>query len=315
MITSSAYSHEVETRRWEYFRVLAEDGNFSRAARRLRISQPALSQQIQRLEEEIGTRLVDRTSRPVVLTEIGRQLLVRSTDLLDAAASMERLVGSAGRGETGRLQVGVIPLALLGPAPGWLRAFRRRFPDVQMTLRRDDSAVLVDLLEDARLDAVFLTATPTAPGLSCAELWTTALELVVPDDHRLAGAGSVALGELRREPLVSFPREVAPENFDVLITACAAAGFSPRLVTTTGGYADQVGYVAAGEGLALVPAEAAAVGVEGVVRVPLAETLELTMRVAWRPGPLTSQLRAFLSLVTGPAGGEEVRSRRPPPNR
>nr|WP_255426399.1 LysR substrate-binding domain-containing protein [Pseudonocardia sp. C8] len=287
----------------EYFRVLAEDGNFSRAAERLRISQPALSQQIQRLEAEVGAPLVDRTSRPVALTEVGRRLLEQTAELLDQVRSIERLATAAGRGETGSLRIGVIPLALLGPVPGCLRAFRGTHPDVLVSLHRSDSAPLLDLLGSGRLDAGFLTAAPhPSTGLHGTDLWETELELAVPDDHRLAGTGPVALRELAREHLVLFPREAAPENYDLVITACAAAGFSPRLVTTTGGYADQIGYVAAGVGVALVPREVGVVHAEGVARLPLAEPLGLTMRVVWNPGRPNPALRAFLAVLGRAAG-------------
>lgn len=288
----------METRRLEYFRVLAEDGNFSRAAERLHISQPALSQQIQRLEAEVGAPLVDRTSRPVALTEVGRRLLERSTVLLDQVRSIEQLAIAAGRGEAGSLRIGVIPLALLGPVPGYLRAFRGTHPDVAVSLHRLDSAQLLDLLESGRLDAGFLTAAPhPSVGLHSADLWGTELELAVPDDHRLVGAGPVALSELARERLVLFPREAAPENYDLVITACAAAGFSPRLVTNTGGYADQIGYVAAGAGVALVPREVGVVHAEGVARIPLTEPLGLTMRAVWNPGRPNPALGAFLAAL------------------
>lgn len=119
----------------------------------------------------------------------------------------------------------------------------------------------------------------------------------MPDDHRLAGAGPVPLTELAPEYLVLFPREAAPENFDLAITACTAAGFSPRLVTTSGGYVDQIGYVAAGAGVALVPQEVGAVHAEGVVHVPLAEPLVLTMRVAWAPDRRNPVRSAFLGAL------------------
>lgn len=150
----------VETRRLEYFRALAEDGNFSRAAERLRISQPALSQQIQRLEAEVGAPLVDRTSRPVALTEVGRRLLERSSDLLDQVRSIEELATAAGRGETGSLRIGVIPSHSSGRFRGGCGRSRRRFPEVRISVHRSDSAPLVDLLESRRLDAGFLTAQP-----------------------------------------------------------------------------------------------------------------------------------------------------------
>lgn len=288
----------METRRLEYFRVLAEDGNFSRAAERLHISQPALSQQIQRLEAEVGAPLVDRTSRPVALTDIGRRLLERSSDLLDQVRSIEELATAAGRGETGSLRIGMIPLALLGPLPGRLRAFRRHFPEVRISVHRSDSAPLVDMLQSRRLDAGFLTAQPPpSSGLHSIDLWETQLELAVPDDHRLADAGPVPLAELAPEHLVLFPREAAPENFDLAITACTAAGFSPRLVTTSGGYVDQIGYVAAGAGVALVPREIGAVQAAGVVRVSLAEPLVLTMRVAWAPDQRNPVRSAFLETL------------------
>jgi DNA-binding transcriptional LysR family regulator len=295
VIIGFTYSNGMETRRLEYFQALAEDGNFSRAAERLRISQSALSQQIQRLEEEVGAYLFDRTTRPVALTEVGQRLLEHSAELLERVRAIERLRTAAGRGETGSLRIGVIPLALFGDVPERIRRFRRRYPDVHVTVRRSDTSPLIDLLEAGRVDVAFLNASPSAPVLCNAVLGTTPLSVAVPVDHRLATAASVRLADLRDEELVMFPREVASENFDLVVSACMAAGFSPRLVTTTGGYADQVGYVAAGAGVALLPREIESVRNDGVARVPLEEPgVSLTMRVAWRPARLNGQLRAFL---------------------
>jgi LysR family transcriptional regulator, benzoate and cis,cis-muconate-responsive activator of ben and cat genes len=286
----------VETRRLEYFTALAEGGNFSRAAERLGISQPALSQQIQRLEEEVGANLFDRTARPVVLTEVGERLLARCADVLEHIRAIERLSAAASQGETGRLRIGVIPLALYGRIPQQIRAFRRRHPDVQVSLERYDTSPLIDLLEAGRLDVAFLNATVPGSALRSADLDAGPLVAVLPVDHPLARASSVRLLDLRAEPLVMFPRDVAAENFDLVITAFRAAGFSPKIITATGGYADQVGYVAAGVGYALLPREIECVRNDGVARVPVSDPgLTLTMRVSWRPTKRGGLLRTFLA--------------------
>lgn len=286
----------METRRLEYFTALAEGGNFSRAAERLGISQPALSQQIQRLEEEVGAYLFDRTARPVVLTEVGERLLARSADVLEHIRAIERLSTAASQGETGRLRIGVIPLVLYGRIPQQIRAFRRRHPDVQVFIERYDTSPLIDLLEAGRLDVAFLNATVPGSALRSSDLDTGPLVAVLPVDHPLARASSVRLRDLRAEPLVMFPRDVAAENFDLVITACRAAGFSPKIITATGGYADQVGYVAAGVGYALLPREIECVRNEGVTRVSISDAgLTLTTRVAWRPTKRGGLLRTFLA--------------------
>jgi len=286
----------VETRRLEYFTALAEGGNFSRAAERLGISQPALSQQIQRLEEEIGAYLIDRTARPVVLTEVGRRLLAHSADVLEHVRAIERLSTAASRGETGRLRIGVIPLALYGRIPEQIRRFRRLHPDVRVTLERYDTSPLIDLLEAGRIDVAFLNATVPGATLRSADLDAGPLVAVLPVDHPLAGASSVRLRDLRSDSLVMFPRDVAAENFDLVITAFRAAGFSPKIITAAGGYADQVGYVAAGVGYALLPREIDCVHNDGVVRVPVSDPgLTLTTRVAWRPTKRGGLVRTFLS--------------------
>jgi DNA-binding transcriptional LysR family regulator len=285
----------METRRLEYFRAVAEDGNFSRAAARLNMTQPALSQQIQRLEQEVGADLFDRTSRPVVLTDIGERLLVHSAELLDHVRSIERLRTAAGRGETGTLRIGVIPAMLFGGLPARLRAFRRLYPDVHVSLHRMDTAPLLDMLEAGRLDVGFVHARPDPPVLRHRALDRSPLAVALPTDHPLAGAAELRLADLRAEPLVLFPRQSAPENVDTVLSACMAEGFSPRVVTTSGGYADQAGYVAAGLGWALLPADVDGVHAEDVVRVPLTPGIAFTERVVWRAPRPNSRVRALLA--------------------
>ena len=172
---------------------------------------------------------------------------------------------------------------------------------MQVFVERFDTSPLIDLLEAGRIDVAFLNATvsnASGPGsaLRSADLDTGPLVAVLPVDHPLARASSVRLQDLRAEQLVVFPRDVAAENFDLVITAFRAAGFSPKIITAAGGYADQVGYVAAGVGYALLPREIECVRNDGVAWVPVSDAgLTLPMRVAWRPTKRGGLLRTFLA--------------------
>ncbi|MQA11693.1 MAG: LysR family transcriptional regulator [Pseudonocardiaceae bacterium] len=286
----------METRRLEYFHALAEDGNFSRTAERLHISQSALSQQIQRLEAEIGAYLFDRSARPVALTEAGIRLLRHSVPLLEHVRAVDTLRSDAARGETGTLRIGLIPLALYGPLPMRIREFTRQHPDVRIRLHKMDTAALLDALTNGQLDVGFLNARPPAGG-HATDLFEVPLRVALPSDHPLASRCSLKLRQLRSEPLIMFPREHAPENFDRVIAACMSAGFSPRVITETGDYASQIGYVCVGVGFALVPPDVNAIHRAEVVHIPLSPPLRLTMRIAWRQAKLDSHLRVFLAAI------------------
>ncbi|MDT2009953.1 LysR family transcriptional regulator [Rhodococcus opacus] len=293
----------METRRLEYFRTVAREGNFSRAAEILLVSQSALSQQIQRLEDDLGAELLDRRTRPVSLTPIGVSLMNLSDVVLRQVESIEKLRASVRSGETGSLRVGIIPSSLFGQIPARIRRFRGQHPDVTVSLHRMDTSVVVDAVATGRCDVGFVTSEPRDDRVASVDLYSDPFVVALPADHRLAARRRVALKDLRDDDVVMFPREAAPGNFDRVISACVTAGFSPKVLTVAGGYASQIGYVATGLGVALLPDELGCISNDGVVRRPLhGSDLALTTRLLWRQtktGPLVDKFVAEVRADTG----------------
>lgn len=272
----------VELRHLRYFVAVAEERNFGRAARRLRLAQPPLSQQIQRLERDLGVTLFDRGKRPIQLTNAGLLLLDQARDLLARADQTVHAMAGAGRGEVGQLTVGCVPSAFYDLVPEILRAYQDRYPRVRLIVSETDTTPLVRALLAGQLDVGFLRAAPNLPRLEVATLHREPVVAVLPSAHRLAGRPAIALAELAHDRFIMFPRQHAPENFDLLTSACQEAGFSPEIVLERGAHHTQIGYVACGLGVALVPRSLRAVRLPGVTYKRLtAPAPSMRTAIAW----------------------------------
>lgn len=260
-------------RRLQYFVAVAEELNFTRAAARLHMAQPPLSQQIALLEAEIGAELFDRSRRAIRLTAAGAALLPEARRLLADLDRTLRSVQQVAEGAVGRLAVGFVPSAANGCLPAVLRAHRATHPDVELVLREMGPDALLRGLHDRSLDVALLYLPVPDPDVTTRPVAVEELLLALPAGHRLADAEAVALADVAAE------RFVLPEQHDVPglhaeVTALFAdAGVAPRgaqqgvwLMQTA------LGLVAAGIGLAVVPASVATLHRDGVVLRPLHET-------------------------------------------
>ncbi|MEN9893056.1 MAG: hypothetical protein RLY78_3351 [Pseudomonadota bacterium] len=306
----------IELRHLRYFLAVAREGNVTRAAGRLGISQPPLSQQLKDLERQVGTELLLRTPQGVRLTAAGEvfrdeaERIVGATDAACAAALR------AARGETGVLRLGYTASAAFNPVvAATIRQFRRQQPAVQLQLEELNTARLVDRLQQGLLDAAF--ARPDAqgfPGLDLLRLPDEPMRITLPVQHRLAqrtpsgGApgdapgdapGEVAaipLSALAGEDFVFFPRPVGLSLYDAVVQACRDAGFEPRIVQEAPQLATVVNFVAAELGVSIVPASMAQIAVAGVRHVAIAGPApRATLALAGRSGdasPLLAHLRA-----------------------
>lgn len=221
----------MEVRHLEYFVAVAEELSFSRAAERVHIAQPSLSQQIRQLERELGTPLVDRSARPIQLTLAGRRLLADAHGILSQIDQTARAVGRAGRGELDQLRVGYTAGGLYDLLLPVLRAFRARHPEAGLLLRQVPAADQVQALRTGSTDVVVgrLTQPVTAADVTVRPLRDERLAAMLPAAHELASRPHVPLARLAGEPFVMFPRRLDPLTFDRYIEACLAAGFSPRV--------------------------------------------------------------------------------------
>ncbi|MGY1454101.1 LysR family transcriptional regulator [Streptomyces sp. SS8] len=240
-------------RHLRYFRAVAEELHFGRAAQRLHMAQPPLSRSVRALEEELGARLFDRTSRGVRLTAAGETLLAESGELLARAERMRTLVARAGRGEHGTLRLGVPPELPGRVLARMLTAFAAEAPGVQVEPRELSTAGQVRLLADGELDAGLLQypVEPEPAGLVGEPATALPLGVVLPRDSPPAGPGPLPLASLGARPLVIFPRQAAPGLYDATLGACRAQGWHPSRIVHAGSPEVMTGLVIAGRGAAL----------------------------------------------------------------
>jgi DNA-binding transcriptional LysR family regulator len=278
----------IDLRLLRYFVAVAEEGHLTRAASRLGIQQPPLSQQILSLERELGVKLFKRMPRGMELTECGHSLL---NDARIVLAKMEESVGTVRRialGEQGRLAVGFTESASLHPLlPAVLRAFRREVPEVVLSVEENNTPDLVRALHDKQLDVAFVRSpVGNSDGVSIERILVEPMIVALPTSHRLARGRrkNVALGDLLEETFVLTHRANGPGFYDVIIAACYAAGFSPRVGLETPKNLTTLSLVAAEMGVAIVPASMRHVGMTGVVykQIGDAPTLWAPLHIAYR---------------------------------
>ncbi|GAA2781440.1 LysR family transcriptional regulator [Crossiella cryophila] len=238
-------------RHLRYFLAVAEELHFGRAAHRLGMAQPPLSQRIQRLERELGVRLFDRSARAVALTDGGRLLLTEARDLVERAERLRALAGQVARGEVGTLRAGILPDLGGGAIGALVRAFGRRCAGVDLELHEITTAEQQRGLAERRLDVGILRHPfDVHSGLSMGAVLVRELAVVLPVGHRLAERAEIGLAELSGG-LVLFPREDAPAWYDELLTGCARHGFTPTEIHQAGNPDFAAGLVLAGHAVAL----------------------------------------------------------------
>jgi DNA-binding transcriptional LysR family regulator len=259
----------MELRHLRYFVAVAEELHFSRAAERLMIAQPPLSQMIQRLEREIGTRLLSRTKRRVELTEAGRLFLDEARHALEHAERGVLIAQRAARGEVGRLVIGFVGSASYSVLPRVLRGFRQRHPGIELSLHELTTAQQLDALTDRRLDVAFVRTPAERPGIAQQLLIEEDFVAALPAAHALASRRRVRLVELAGERFILFPRALAAGLYDRVVSACQQAGFSPEVVQETTQTPVMIGLVASGLGVALVPQGVRMLKWDNVTYVPL----------------------------------------------
>jgi DNA-binding transcriptional LysR family regulator len=299
----------MELSHFRAFVAVAEELHFGRAAERMGMQQPPLSRLIQRIEGELGVRLFERTNRRVELTPAGRVLLERGRRVIEQAELAIHATQRAARGETGSLAVGFVGSATYGVLPEVLRTFRRRYPDVELVLYEMGSTAQQRAVAEGRLQLGFIRTPPEKAGreASLAEVVVQREPLVValPKGHGMAKAEEVRLGDLKEEPFVLFPREARPSYGDLVLEACAKAGFVPRVAQQTQEMQTAVSLVAAGMGVTLVPASVRTLRRDGVVYKTIAPPAPVSeLSAVYRRGDASAVLGVFLGVMgEGGRGG------------
>src|SRR4029077_20743963 len=223
----------MELRHLRYFVVVGEEQHYGRASRRLRVAQPALSRQIQDLEEEIGFKLFDRLPRGVKLSAAGKLFLEDARGILQAVSEAIARAAHVARGQSGTLRVGFTENASWhGVVPDSFRLFREQQPDAELQLQPAASLEQLDAIRSGRLDAGFANFTPKAdPELDQLAVAVHHLELAVPKRHPLTKLKKLRLRELTDAPFIWFPRRESPAFYDRLMHECYRGGLkSPRIV-------------------------------------------------------------------------------------
>ncbi|MBG5193268.1 LysR family transcriptional regulator [Pseudomonas aeruginosa] len=258
----------MELRHLRYFIAVAEELHFGRAAERLGISQPPLSQQIQALEEEIGARLFERTNRRVELTDAGRLFLDESRQVLAQVDKAVLLARRAHLGELGELKIGFTSSApFTSTIPSSIHAFRKAYPDVHLDLQEMSSRQVLKALLEESLQVGVIRPLALPDAVHWVELFREPLVAVLRADHPLA-AGSedgLAIAALAEEPFVFFPRSYGTGLYDQVIALTRQAGFSPRIAQEASEAMTIIGLVSAGLGVSILPASFRRTRVDGVV--------------------------------------------------
>jgi DNA-binding transcriptional LysR family regulator len=292
----------VELRLWRQFLAVAEELHFGRAAARLHMTQPPLTQAIALLERRLGVRLFERSKRRVALTPAGEALRPQARELLERAAALASHARAAAQGEIGRLRIAFVSTVGFDLLPGWVRGFREAHPQVGLELVEATSDVQAEMLARGEVDAGFVLHSPgMAPALlERMGVSTEPLVLAVPQSHALARARTLPAAAVLAEPLVIFPRHIAPSLHDAVFSLYHQAAREPDVAQEAIQMQTIVNLVAAGLGLAWVPDSVRRFQREGVVYRPLRSlgghpVPRCETSLVWRgpPGPVLSRFLAF----------------------
>ena len=301
----------MELRHLRYFIAVAEEGHITRAAERLGIQQPPLSLQIKALERQLDVQLFRRKARGVELTEAGRALLDYARPIFGQLEHAVEATRRTARGEQGQICVGITPTGPFHPfVPRVIRAFREAFPRVALTLDEHPSPELIDRLRCEQMDVAFLR-TPIADqdGLVISPLLEEPMVAALPRAHALAkSAGGrdsgLPMKALADETFIVYGRPHKPGQhglgqYEAMIAACHAAGFSPRIGQETPRIASTLNLVAVGLGISLVPASLSRMDMDGVVYRPLKGNIQpkAILNLASRRGDPSAVVQHFLNLV------------------
>jgi DNA-binding transcriptional LysR family regulator len=290
----------IELRQLRYFLAVAEEMHFGRAAAKLHMTQPPLSQAIQALETHLGLSLFTRTTRSIALTAAGAALIPEAKKILSQAQALPQLLQRAASGESGHLSLAFISIADYSILPPYLRQFRKLHQDVRIELREATSDVQLDLLEKSEVDAGLLI--PPIPKklsdvLAYQKVLSEPLILAVPEAFaKRQNAGS--LHSYADLPLIIFPRKIAPALHDTILGCFRAEGLTPAIAQEAIQMQTIIGLVSAGMGIALVPQSVSNLIRPGVVYHALPNVAaSVEIGIAWRKENTSPVLKSFLALL------------------
>lgn len=288
----------MELRHLRYFVAVAEELHFGRAAARLSIVQPSLSQQIRQLEEELGFPLLYRTKRSVEMTDAGKVFLAAALDVLDRVQEAKRAAQRAYHGEVGRLVVGYISSSTYDLLPAMLRLYRERFPSIEVSLRELTTREQVRALEEDHIQVGLLRLPINTSLVHIEVLRREPIVCVLPEEHPLAQQKQIAVSLLAREPFVLQSRQYGGGYYMQLMKLCLTSGFSPNVIQEVTEIHTIVSLVAAGIGISLVPLSARNIRNQGVVYRELEGAATVAeMAVAWPRNARSALVSNFIEIA------------------
>jgi DNA-binding transcriptional LysR family regulator len=282
----------------EAFIVVAEELNFRRAAERLHMAQPPLSQQIKRLEREVGATLLNRTTRHVSLTPAGAAFLQEARRAVQAAQAAPRAAKAAAEG-----QLGVVRLGFSGPTSYEVlvlltKMYRERRPKVRLDVVGPVfGGELIERLDRNEIDAGLVRLPVPGSRMSVREITRHPIAVALPADHPLATRQEIALPELRDEPVISYPANRGAGTLTVIHSAFLAHGFSPNIVQEAPDTHTIMSLVGAGAGIGFVLASAGHIKLPGVVLIPVPDIPQIPLALAWRKDDTNPALLALVDLL------------------
>ncbi|MEH1839031.1 MAG: LysR family transcriptional regulator [Nostoc sp.] len=288
----------MELRHLRYFVTLAEELHFGRAAERLHIAQPPLSQQIRQLEGELGFELFYRTKRNVQLTEAGHVFLGEVQQIMRQLQQAIQVGRQTSRGEIGQLVVGFVSSAAYNILPTILRTFRSCVPGVSIELHELTTDQQLEWLREGRMDVGLLRPPVEENRFSCETIFQESLMVALPEAHLLASQSNMCLTSLANEPFILFPRILAPGLYDLIISLCQQAGFSPKVAQEAIQMQTIVSLVAAEMGVAIVPASLQNLQRIGVVYKTVQQsTPKVAIAMIWRKNETSPTVLRLVEIV------------------
>lgn len=282
------------------FLAVAEDQNFSRAAKRLGMSQPPLTEQIQALEQSLRVQLFVRSRRGAQLTAAGAAILPAVRKFAEQLERLELAVHEAVSGHAGVLTIGAITPAMTDVLPPLIERFKQDHPLITVSVKEIDSVDAVPALEAGDIDLAFARLEgQLGKHIQSLPLAEERLAVALPIDHPKAAAAEIDLEALDEEAFVMASRDVSPVYFDYLIGVCKTNGFSPRVLHQVRSVATQVAFVSCGQGVALVPSSVVKLAPQNVVVVPVLPHINVvTTAIAWRTDNANPLVEALVGQAT-----------------
>ena len=288
----------IDIRRLQLFVAVAEELHFGRAAARVGMAQPPFSQQIRRLERELGVELLLRNSRRVSLTAAGEELLRSARDLIARRDAVVDRVRRTVSGDAGSLRIGFAASSAIGILAPLVRQLREELPDVALQLDDRDGADIGGAIRSGMLDAAIVRAPFRAKDLVVQELHSEPFVAVLPAAHALAGRDALTPAELAGSPFVLFPRAASPGLHDTIVGMCVGAGFSPDIVQEASAWLSVAGLVESGLGVTIAPASAARICPPTLACVAITGTADRArLAIAHGEGPLPPLVARFIEIA------------------